>query len=290
MVSKDEIRKRHESKIKGIKFQKGKIMERHESKKKLKFQSEEKNKVKYLTKKQRDNVDPVKKWWDAQGTKGKSTLGLMACCLGVILIAGLVGMVFSDKNLVDIQLSNAVYDGSGEYNLNISNDTTEVVIKGSTEAGATVNASSSELNIIDQKVKLNSNNSFKYKVKIPANANEVTVRFDASKPGKDSSYIEIKIKKPHNEPVSTNTPTQPSAPPQPTQNTSNTDPTYNENFDKGYTAGQMWASKDINENQIWRYYPPNGGTYPEVLNDKPKGQKDGYEAGYLDKMKESSYY
>ncbi|MEN4043543.1 MAG: hypothetical protein PQ971_01680 [Methanobacterium sp.] len=82
------------------------------------------------------------------------------------------------------------------------------IIMGSTEAGATITVTSRELNITNQKVELDPNNTFHYKVNIPTNHSELKVRFDAEKEGKENNHVELTIKRPSPE-VSTPTPSIP---------------------------------------------------------------------------------
>ena len=153
-------------------------------------------------------VDQMKSWWNARDTKGKAVTGVAACCLGLIILVVIAGALSPDKNLISMELYGATYDSPGEYHVEINNSTTEYVVNGHVEPDTNLTVSSTDLNISPQRVNLTSNNTFQYKVKIPANVSEAKVRFDAVKSNKTYTYVELTIKRPSPQvsaPTATNT-------------------------------------------------------------------------------------
>ncbi len=144
-------------------------------------------------------LQQFKQRWDRSANFKVGTL-LVFCIVGIIFLSGICALVSTD-NLTELNLNNCISDGPGEVHAILDNNTTEYVINGSSESNATVSVSSEDLGIINQTIKLNSENEFSYKVNVPKNVSEIKVRFDASKTGKDDSYIELTLKRSVNESV-----------------------------------------------------------------------------------------
>lgn len=135
-------------------------------------------------------------WWSKQTSGVKAITLIGGCCVGLLLIIFIVGFLAPDNNLTEITIDGDEYDAAGESHIDIDNDTTEYVIKGSTESNATVDVTAESMDVTDKPLKLGANNTFEFKVKIPKNAGKVKVVFDAAKPGKTDSTFEVTLRKP----------------------------------------------------------------------------------------------
>ena len=74
------------------------------------------------------------------------------------------------------------------------NDTTEFVLKGSSETNATVKITVRELGIYNQTVPLDSHNNFTYKFSIPPNGSISKIIVEVTKPGKETSTLILSLK------------------------------------------------------------------------------------------------
>lgn len=137
----------------------------------------------------------IKEWWIKQNSGVKIISIAGVCCIGLLLIIAVAGLLTPDKNLTELQLKNVTSDGAGEAYTYVSSNATEYEINGSTEANATVTVSSDVLNKKNESVPIDANNKFSYKINIPSNVSEFKVKFDASKTGKNDSYIILTVKK-----------------------------------------------------------------------------------------------
>jgi hypothetical protein len=137
-----------------------------------------------------------KDWWDKQTSGVKAITLIGGCCVGLLLIIFIVGFLSPDNNLTEITIDGDVVDVTGESHIDIDNDTTEYVIKGSTESNATINVTAESMDVIDKPLKLGANNTFEFRVKIPKKVSEVKVVFFATKPNKTDSTIEVTLRKP----------------------------------------------------------------------------------------------
>ncbi|MCZ3366624.1 MULTISPECIES: Ltp family lipoprotein [Methanobacterium] len=180
-------------------------------------------------------LDQIKRFWNARDTKGKALTSVAVCCLGVIIIGAIGGVLFPDKHIT-IGFNNATYDSLGTYHIDVNNSTTEYTISGYTEDGANLTVSSSDLNISAQRINLTSGNGFTYKVKIPANVTSATIRFEAVKAGKENTSVELTIKK-----VSTQVSSQA------TNTTPSTDTSSSDSSVTSATVGQEQAAKKAQE-------------------------------------------
>lgn len=142
-------------------------------------------------------------WWNKRNKNEKLLSGLLAFFLVIILLSA-IGSALPESNLTGLGLYNDVNGSSGDYNVQINNSTTEYNIIGEAEANATVIIESTDLKINDT-IKIDSKNQFYYKVKIPKNINEAKITITASKKGKDSGYIDLKIIRVFNKPLDKST-------------------------------------------------------------------------------------
>lgn len=71
---------------------------------------------------------------------------------------------------------------------------------------------------------------------------------------------------------------------------SDSDSSYLEDYELGYDAGLTWGRRDVSYNEWPAHYPEWGGDYPAVVQDKSSDFKSGYNAGYLDALKEAGLY
>lgn len=135
----------------------------------------------------------IKYWWNKRSKNEKGIIAMPVFFVGFILIIVIPGLIYN-ATTTNFTIYGAEYDAPGECHIDINDKTTEYVINGVAEEGATITVTSSELGVNNQKVQLNFN-TFQYKLKIPANVNEVKVRVDANKAGQDDGHVEITIKR-----------------------------------------------------------------------------------------------
>lgn len=148
-----------------------------------------------------------RKWWDKQSPRGQAIIIIGACLLCIILItctSCLLNPVENPVDLsVDLPFSNQTLNqkeqeeaaNKGITLIFISNNTTEYTLKGSSEAGATVKITSSDLGIYNQTVPLDTDGNFAFKLDIPQNVSIIKIILEATKPGKDNSFYNLTIKK-----------------------------------------------------------------------------------------------
>lgn len=123
--------------------------------------------------------------WDKQSKGFKIFSGVIGCCIGSILILMVLMLVFPTTNL---SIDN--------LNVEIDNQTTEYLLKGKSEANATVKISSQTLNLSNVDVKVDENGNFEYKVLIPIDVTETQVKITAKAPKKSENFESITIKRP----------------------------------------------------------------------------------------------
>ena len=249
---------------------------------------EQVNKIKPKTTQTNQTLKNLEEKWNKLNRNEKIITGAGACILG-LLILGVIGAALpDDSNLTDLQLYGIDNgDNDGEYQVQIDNNTTEYDIKGATETNATITVTAEAVNVTNQPVKVNASNEFDYKIKIPKNVNEVTVKIYANKPGKDESYIELTIKRPTpTQPATQNTTTTPTA----TPTTQSSDSSSSNDFDVGYNTAAPWAQKAINEGWAGEYDPNFGGELPDTVKQKSSEEQQGFITGYEDYLKENGYW
>lgn len=248
---------------------------------------EQVNKIKPKTTQTNPTLKNIEEKWNKMNRNEKIITGAGACILG-LLILGVIGAALPDdsNNLTDLQLYGIDNgDNDGEYQVQIDNNTTEYDIKGATEINATITMTAEAVNITNQPVKVNASNEFDYKIKIPKNVNEVTVKIYANKPGKDESYIELTIKRPTpTQPATQNTTTTPST------TTQSSDASSSNDFEIGYQTAGVWAQKAINAGWPEEYDPDLGGDLPPVVQEKSSEEQNGFKTGYEDYLKEYGYW
>jgi len=142
-------------------------------------------------------------WWYGQNPRIQAIMIMMVCLFCIILIIGAVSILSAVKEPVKISLETPI---SGEIKFgDVKNkkeenffltfdDTTEFVLKGSSENNATVKITVMELGIYNQTVPLDSNNNFTYQFSIPPNGSISKIIVEATKPGKETSTLILSLK------------------------------------------------------------------------------------------------
>jgi hypothetical protein len=77
----------------------------------------------------------------------------------------------------------------------INNTTTTYILKGVSEAGATVKITSNDLNLFNQTIPLDSDGNFTYNLNIPLDVNKSTIEIEATHEGKKDDYVNLTIKR-----------------------------------------------------------------------------------------------
>lgn len=144
-----------------------------------------------------------RKWWVKQSPRGQAIIIVGACLLCIMLIITTSCLLNPVKNPVQLSLSlpflnqteadEALKEGTNI--LVIYNNTTTYTLNGSSEAGATVEITSSDLGIYKQTIPLEADGKFAYTLKIPQNASMIKLTLKATKPGKDNSSVSLTIKR-----------------------------------------------------------------------------------------------
>ncbi|NMC58294.1 MAG: zinc ribbon domain-containing protein [Candidatus Methanofastidiosa archaeon] len=143
---------------------------------------------KNLSKNLNSGSNPISRWfsnWNKKSSGYKIITGLLGCCIGAFIIILILGAIFPTTAL---SLENTT--------INIDNQTTEYLLKGKTEAGATVKINSKTLNINNVEVKPAADGKFEYKLQIPTNINESEVIVSAKVPNKSENQATATIKRP----------------------------------------------------------------------------------------------
>ena len=141
-------------------------------------------------------------WWYGHNPRFQAIMIMMACLFCIILIIGAVSILSTVKEPVKISLETPI---SGEIKLDdvknkeeaiflTFNNTTEFVLKGSSETNATVEITVRELGIYNQIVPLDAYNNFTYKFSIPSNGSISKIMVEATKPGKETSTLVLSLK------------------------------------------------------------------------------------------------
>lgn len=144
-----------------------------------------------------NSLDKLKSWWGNRTSNEKLISGIGLCCLGIIVIGFIGALVTPDSqaNYVYLTLNdanNTIIDG---YEAEIDENTTHYNLSGDSEVGATIMISSSDLNIENYKIKINSTEKFILPLNISKNQKDVKINITAQKKGKDSYSTEITIKR-----------------------------------------------------------------------------------------------
>jgi uncharacterized membrane protein len=148
-----------------------------------------------------------RKWWNNQNPKIQAAIVTGFCLLCLTLIIGIFCLLNPVENpvqlSVDLPLSNQLVNQTeadkameeGITLIFISNNTTQYTLNGSSEAGATVKITSSDLGIYNQIVPLDAEGNFAYNLNIPQNVSIIKISLEAAKSGKEDSFFNLTIKK-----------------------------------------------------------------------------------------------
>jgi len=144
-----------------------------------------------------------RKRWSGQSPKTQTIAICSASVLCIVLIISTVCFLTPVENSVLLGLDfnpsngfiNANYTDNGEMIVFVANNTTQCVLEGSSEAGATVTITSGDLGIYNQTIPLDAENKYAYNLNIPSNVSIIKVTLEATKPGKENRSISFFIKK-----------------------------------------------------------------------------------------------
>ena len=127
--------------------------------------------------------------WNKRSKRFKITTGILGCCVGAFIIIMILAAIFP---VTSLSLDNT--------SVNIDNQTTAYMLKGNTEANATVEISSTVLNLNNVEVKPDANGNFEYEVQIPLNVNTSDVLVTAKSTKKSENTATLTINRPSNSP------------------------------------------------------------------------------------------
>ena len=147
------------------------------------------------TKSKKSTKNVFMEWWYKQSPKKQFLTIIGILFFSIIIISAVIALLIPNDNLTLISLNNVTPNGTGEAYTIINNNTTEYEITGSSEPNATITITSDVLNKTNETITLDPNNQFSYKINIPSNVSEFKIRFDAKKPGKNDSNVNLSIKK-----------------------------------------------------------------------------------------------
>ena len=124
-------------------------------------------------------------WWNRQGKSNKVLTSFGSCCFGIFLFLMLMMTLFPVTSL------------TVEPNqVQIDNQTTEYIIQGKAEPNATVKITSPSLNLNNDRIDVDENGNFSYKVYIPINITETDINISAKSPNKSQMDEKINIQRP----------------------------------------------------------------------------------------------
>lgn len=142
------------------------------------------------------------KWWNDKTPRIKTITIIGACLVCIILIISYICLFNPVENSVKFEIHNLPdglkdmnYTDNGEAMFIIDKNSTQYTLEGSSEVGATVKITSSDLGIYNQTIPLDAENKFSYKLAIPDNISSIKITLDVTKPGKDNMSINFFIKK-----------------------------------------------------------------------------------------------
>lgn len=125
-------------------------------------------------------------FWNRQSSKGKAVTGVSVCCLGVFLLVVIAGLL--SPGLTALSIDN--------NNISIDNVTTNLTIKGTSDANATINITAADLNINNATVKAGPDGKFEYVLKIPVSVTDTKVTVSAQNKDRYINTQEITIQRP----------------------------------------------------------------------------------------------
>lgn len=132
--------------------------------------------------------------WSNKSRNYKIITGFLGCCVGAFIILLIIGAIFPMTNLA---LDNT--------NVQIDNQTTDYMLKGNSEANATVIISSKALNLNNVEINPTADGKFEYKLQIPKNVNTSEVVVTAKSPKKSENQATATIKRPTAQTTTTTT-------------------------------------------------------------------------------------
>ncbi len=131
-------------------------------------------------------MDKIIKWFKRQSNTDKAVLGLSAFCIGAVLFIVLAGILVPDITYLSLNTANAQID----------NKTLDYTIVGSTEPNAKVYLYDTDLNLNNVPVKVDSEGTFKYNVRIPVEVTDTTVSVVSQTKGKYEVSQNVEIQRP----------------------------------------------------------------------------------------------
>jgi ribosomal protein L37E len=123
--------------------------------------------------------------WKKQSNGTKVISSVIGCCFGIVIFLVLIALIFPTTAL---SIDNTTID--------IDNQTTTYVLKGTTDANATVKISSQALNLTNVEANVGDDGKFEYTLPIPLDVTELELDVVAKAEGKSQSYENITIKRP----------------------------------------------------------------------------------------------
>ena len=131
-------------------------------------------------------MDKIIKWFKRQSNTDKAVLGLSAFCIGAVLFIVLAGILVPDITYLSLNTANAQID----------NKTLDYTIVGSTEPNAKVYLYDTDLNLNKVPVKVDSEGTFKYNVRVPVEVTDTTVSVVSQTKGKYEVSQNVEIQRP----------------------------------------------------------------------------------------------
>ncbi len=136
----------------------------------------------------------MRAWLGKRENKINLAAASIALILGIILILMVSYNMPYDRNLAYIYIYNAQYNSPGQVQVDVDKAATEYIINGKTELNSTITIISSDTEITNQTDSY-ARTSFQYRVNLPQNISEATVKLKANQTGKEDSYIDIIIRR-----------------------------------------------------------------------------------------------
>lgn len=221
--------------------------------------------------------------WNKKSRNYKIATGVLGCCVGVFIILLIIGAIFPTTNLA-----------LDKTDIQIDNQTTTYMLKGTTEVNATIKINSKDLSLTNVEVKPNSDGKFVYQLQIPTNMNQSDVIVTAKLPNKSENQVTATINRPTSSPASSPT-NQPAGKPNKTLSTDNYTLQYpsnwelntktNSGFSTGNTPGTMkiyniqidtWSISEYAKGDPSSGLPEIPATFDAVVNDMQSQREGSY--------------
>ncbi len=119
--------------------------------------------------------------------KSNKYIYIILILVGILIVGGLAAAAFQEQE-TKLSLNSA--------HATIGANQTYYIINGNTDLNATVKLSSSELNLNNVSVNVDSNGDFKYKVSVPQNVTEVNIALSSVVNGKSENNTNLYIDRP----------------------------------------------------------------------------------------------